>query len=182
MVFKKISDLSFKGKFGADDLKAAHLLHRAGKNLGFAGRGSGIKRAMTRYLFYYAFIELIRELGCEQGLPSDVDSDEVTRWVLALARNEQHFDQVTKAAARSIDEYTAGTGDPEPPYRYDEAFKAEGNWEVIVKSHRADAEHIPIEMPRFRRCIRDELRAMKIDRGQGAPFEIYRMMIRGENY
>lgn len=179
-VFKVVCGLSAEGKFGADDLKAAHLVYWAGKDLGFAARPSKIQRAMTRYLFYYAFIELVRELGCEQGSrPSEVPPDEVTRWVLALAQNETHFDQVTKVAARAIDEYTTEK-DSDAPYTQDKAYKDVHNWEGVVKSNRADAVNIPNEMSNFRECIRAAIGAMRFDIGQGSVFESYRRTIKGD--
>lgn len=179
-VFKQISGLSAKGRFGADDLKASHLVYWAGKDLGFAARGSGIQRAMTRYLFYYAFIELVREIGCEHGRPSDVPADEVTRMVLALAKNEAHFNEVAKAAARAITAYTTAGNSSDPPYMADKAFKDVGSWEGIVKSHRADAINIPDEMPKLRSCINAQIDALKIDTGHGASFESFRKTVLGE--
>ena len=179
-VFKQISDLSAKGRFGADDLKAAHLVYWAGKDLGFAGRGSKVDRAKTRYLFYFAFIEMVREIGSENGRTSDIPVEEVTRWVLALEKQPAHFRSVTEAAARAITAYTVGSNSRHAPYMEDKAFEQVGDWEGIVKSHRADAANIPNEMPNLRGCINAQIDALKIDTGQGAPVESFRRTIKGD--
>ena len=55
--------------FGARDLYAAYLLFESGKRMNF-GRGGGNARRQTKFLFYFVFINLLRDALQKEQLPS----------------------------------------------------------------------------------------------------------------
>ena len=138
--------------FGADDFVAAHAVFEAGKRMGFGQRGAGPDRGMTRYMFYYVFIELVRSNHCRVGLSVDMSSAHVTQEVLHLSENTQEFDKITELAADVISRYV-GTQSGNAPYMDDKAFEDTGNWEGVVKSYRVNARYINAETPNFRQTI-----------------------------
>lgn len=176
-VFGEIRKRTQKGRFGADDFKAGQAVFLAGKRLRFGSSGAGIERAMTRYVFYYVFIELIRAIGSSGRMPSSLPTDEVTRFVLSLEQHPDEFANLAEIAAQTVSDYTVGMTDT-PPYMLDKAFKDTGNWEGVVKSHRMDAKFIGREAPRFRQAIDNKIAAMRMSIGSGPPiFDRYRELL-----
>lgn len=167
-VFGEIRKLTKEDRFGADDFKAGQAVFLAGKELRFGARGAGIERAMTRYMFYYVFIELIRAIGSRGRTPSSLPTEEVTRLVLVLEQHPDEFANLADIAAQTVSDYTVGLTDT-PPYTLDKAFTDTRNWEGVVKSHRMDAENIAREVPRFRQAIDNKIAAMRMSMGSAPP-------------
>ena len=163
-VFGQIRELADRRLFGADDFRAGQAVFLAGKRLGFGAPGSGIERAMTRYMFYYAFVELVRAIGTYGRPRETLDIDQVTQCVLALERSSD-FDEVAKVAGSVISDYVVGRG-VRPPYMLDKAFNDTGNWEGVVKSHRMDAKHVGTEAPGFVEAIRRRIDVMEMSPGR----------------
>lgn len=178
-VFGQIRQLADNNRFGADDLRAGQAVYLAGKQLGFGARGAGVERAMTRYMFYYAFIEMVRAIGSPGRDPASLPHEEVTRHVLALEQHPDEFADLAKISAQSVTDYTAGATDT-PPYMLDKAFIDTGNWEGVVKSNRMDIKKMRDEVPGFRHEIdkKIEFMRMPIPMAGGPPIiEQYRELL-----
>lgn len=68
-IFKRImvsDSVEAGGPFGADDLFAAYLLSTAGKEEGF-GKASHETRRLSRFIFYFVAIELLKDLISKPG-------------------------------------------------------------------------------------------------------------------
>jgi hypothetical protein len=90
--------------FGADDLRAAWILHAAESKLGY-GRGATAKhRRQTRFVFYFVAIELLRRVVSATD-PEDCEA--ITKAVLALADAEDRtaFDAWVAEADATVEEY-----------------------------------------------------------------------------
>lgn len=101
-VFKTIKAGS---AFTVDELYAASRLRRlAREDLGFGKRGSGA-RSLTTFLFYYVFVEIVRMLMRDSGLPTDVGM--VTRVLLKVFdfSNAAICKAVADAAGTVIERY-----------------------------------------------------------------------------
>jgi hypothetical protein len=89
--------------FGAHDLYAAYLLFDSGKRLGF-GRGGGTARRQTKFLYYFVFINLLRDALQKEQLPSGLE--ETTDAVVRLLDNQNDAGKLLEEmAAALIDNY-----------------------------------------------------------------------------
>ena len=88
---------------GARDLYAAYLLFESGKRMGF-GRGGTTARRQTKFLYYFVFINLLRDGLQKEQLPSSLA--DITDAVIRLL--EQRSDAgklLEEMAAALIDSY-----------------------------------------------------------------------------
>ena len=110
-VFDEVMSLP---KFGAQDFLAAEALFLQGKEERFGARGSGPNRAHTRYLFYYAFVQILRSVLSVHRDRSEVPTDLVSRATLVLLdENRTLFNSLCSTATGVIDRYFSG-GDNSP--------------------------------------------------------------------
>jgi hypothetical protein len=89
--------------FGARDLYAAYLLLEAGRRKGF-GRGGETSRRQTKFLYYFVFINLLRDALEKEHLPAMNEhiSDAVVR---LLDRTTEAGIELENMAAELIDSY-----------------------------------------------------------------------------
>lgn len=138
--------------FGADAFMAAHLLHKRGKALHFGGRSSAApaRRRLTRFVFYYAFVQLARSILQEPDM--HVRPRDLTDFILALARHPDNlFDSLTETAASLIDQYfDEGSA---MPFVLDPGWIETRDLGTFVKSFRLDERNIEAKAPRLRQSI-----------------------------
>lgn len=116
-------------EFGTDDLLAAFYLQKAAYPFRFAHRAMQDSRRVTRFLFYFVVIHLIREIIGQNCLRWDV-----TQAVLTLAKpeNEKPLQQLLDAAIQVIDDYLDASKD-------DSVYKETtftGNLNTFLKSQQ----------------------------------------------
>jgi hypothetical protein len=113
-IFKKIVEqegVSEGEPFGADDLYAAHLIQKSAETYGF-GRGAEVPaRRQSRFLYYLAMIDLLRDVLSRSG--SSTDHRAVSKAIVKLATQVPAcFKLLTDQAVEVIDTYlTQGTDD-----------------------------------------------------------------------
>jgi hypothetical protein len=89
--------------FGARDLYASYLLLESGKRMGF-GRGGGTARRQTKFLYYFVFINLLRDALQKEQLASGLQ--ETTDVVICLLENRNDAGNLLEEmAAALIDNY-----------------------------------------------------------------------------
>lgn len=147
-VFKEISAMYGGGDFGADDLLAAHILFSYGKRIGFGRRGSGPKRSHTRFAFYYASIELLRDILRAPDSSTPVTNSEVSKAIIKLnALDGDEIYQFVNFGVQVIDRYFADVEGA--PYRSDPGFKETNSIQLLLQSHRFDASNMMAAIPGF---------------------------------
>lgn len=107
MIFKRIVDQpdSADERFDIQDLYASFILKAASDDLSF-GRGGKSTRRLTRYLFYYVTIELVRATLIRMESPHH--NKAVTRAIAALEKTEDGlaaWKELLDAAIELIDSY-----------------------------------------------------------------------------
>ena len=136
-IFKKIIG-NDESTFQVDDLYAAHLLKARGDQLSF-GRGALQTRRQTRYLFYYVFIELLRQGLVKAGKTQDLEN--ISNAVLKVldASNDHVGDLLIEASINVIDNYLTPDTDEsvftEPEYktRFSQDLGNFLKWEQLCK-------------------------------------------------
>jgi hypothetical protein len=89
--------------FGARDLYAAYLLLDSGKRMDF-GRGGSTARRQTKFLYYFVFINLLRDALQKEQLPSDLR--ETTEAAIRLLENQNDAGKLLEEMAGAlIDSY-----------------------------------------------------------------------------
>lgn len=147
-VFKEISEMYSEGDFGADDLVAAHILFTYGKHMGFGKRGSGHKRSHTRFAFYYTSVELLRDVLLAPDSSIPVTNSEVSKAIIKLnALDGDEIDQFVNFGLQVIDNYFADG--ISAPYRSDPAYKETNSIQLMLQSHRFDANNMMTMIPNF---------------------------------
>jgi hypothetical protein len=141
-VFKRIVDLpdSADERFDIQDLYASYLLKAATDELAF-GRSGKATRRLTRFLFYYVVIELLRDLLIR--MDSVGNNKAVTRAIVSLNESDEGrsaWKEVLEAAIDVIDSYlTQGTDNSvfdEPVLKntYNNDLGTFLRWEQLTKS------------------------------------------------
>ncbi len=171
-VFNQIGDLD---EFGADDLLAADHLFWWGKQKKFGGRGVGINRSYTRYLFYYTYIQLVRTILAVDCSVEEVPTHLITRATLKLYESNV-FDELCDVACQIIDRYIYEHSDA--PIRRDAGFKQARTIEVFFKSERLDAANLPENATEYLNLLGQHTAGMTIRYGQFPPvIEKYRDLL-----
>ena len=157
-VFRRIVELP---KFGADDLLAAEFLFVWGKAKGFGGRGVGINRSYTRYLFYYTYVQLLRTILSKSSLPEQIPTDLITRATLQLkkVKKPDYFSELCGTACQVIDTY-ASKGQNAPVYK-EPGFSEAGTIEAFFKSGRLDEANIEDKAPNYLSTLRAKIAGME---------------------
>ena len=89
--------------FGARDLYAAFLLYDSGKRMDF-GRGGGTARRQTKFLYYFVFVNLLRDALQKEQRPSGLQ--ETTDAVIGLLDQKNDAGKLLEEmAAALIDNY-----------------------------------------------------------------------------
>ena len=89
--------------FGARDLYAAYLLFDSVKRLGF-GRGGSPARRQTKFLYYFVFVNLLRDALQKEQLPSGLG--ETTDALIRLLEQQNDAGRLLEEmAAALIDNY-----------------------------------------------------------------------------
>ena len=149
--FKEIIKLPVED-FGADAFVASNLLYKRGKELDFASRSpvAPPRRRLTRYVFYYTFVQLVRAIVSEPDLPAR--PRDITNFILALADHpDDLFHSLSETAASLIDQYfDEGSA---TPFVLDPGWLETGDLGTFVKSSRLDQRNIPDKAPRFQQSI-----------------------------
>lgn len=141
-VFKRIVEQpdSADERFDIQDLYASFLLKSAGDEFTF-GRTGKPPRRLTRYLFYYIVIELLRDILIR--MESRGNNKAVTRAIIALNENDEGraaWKELLDAAIELVDSYlTQGTDNSvfdEPVLRntYNNDLGTFLRWEQLTKA------------------------------------------------
>lgn len=157
--FEKVVTLSSED-FGADAFVASDILHKQGKELQFGSRSSDAphRRRLTRFLFYYVFVQLARGILQEPG--SHVRPRDITNLILAL--DGAPLGTLTETAAKLLDQYFEESN--LRSFVLDPGWLETQNLEAFVKSSRLDERNILDKAPRLRELIDLEISSI------GRPF------------
>ncbi|MCY4476026.1 MAG: AIPR family protein [Chloroflexi bacterium] len=158
-VFRKIVALE---DFSADDLLAADHLFAWGKQERFGGRGVGISRSYTRYLFYYTYVQLLRTILATNSSPETVPTHVITQATLRLAKSDG-FSDLCRTACQVIDGYV--NDDPNAPIFNDPGYLEAGTVEVFFKSERLDSTNIQTKAPNYINALGQTTAGMAISFG-----------------
>lgn len=92
-------------RISVDDLYAAYRLQEMAKQFNFGRRAEVPSRGLTKYLFYYVVLDLLREALIRANRPHS--NSEITQALLILAReeNQDALAGLLHAAIEVIDEY-----------------------------------------------------------------------------
>ena len=100
---RMIADRAGERPFGARDLYAAYLLFESGKRMDF-GRGGSTARRQTKFLYYFVFINLLRD-GLQKEQLSSGPAD-ITEAVIQLLEQKNDAGKLLEEmAAALIDNY-----------------------------------------------------------------------------
>jgi hypothetical protein len=146
-----------EAQFSVDDLYAAYQLQVAADGYEF-GRKAAPTRRQTRYLFYMAFMELLKGVMVRAGMPPT--SRNMTQAVLKLfnAGKEDVAKSLLDAAVELIDDYmTSGTEDsilaePAIGKRFNNDINGYLKWEQLGKTDEAS--------PHFRSQISGQMKVL----------------------
>jgi len=133
-IFKRITD---DPNFGLEDLYAAYVLAKVGKDYNF-GRGATIAtRGQTRFLFFTVAIEILKDiLLTALGDPDKVNYKNITKSILSLDEKNL-LKEITDSAISVIDDYlTQGNEDSlftEPIYSKTNDLNAFLKWDKLAK-------------------------------------------------
>ena len=171
-VFRKIVALE---KFGADDLLACDHLFWWGKQQRFGGRGVGINRSYTRYLFYYTYVQLLRTILAIESTPESVSTHDITQSTLRLAKSAS-FSDLCHIATQVIDGYV--NDNPSAPIYREPGYQEAGTVEVFFKSERLDLANIQAKAPNYINALAQTTAGMAISfSGQPAAMNHYRQIL-----
>lgn len=158
-VFRKIVALE---RFSADDLLAADHLFAWGRQERFGGRGVGISRSYTRYLFYYTYVQLLRTILATKSATESVPTHKITQATLRLAESDS-FSELCRTACQVIDGYV--NDDQSAPIFTEPGYKEAGTVEVFFKSERLDAANIESKAPNYINALGQTTAGMAISFG-----------------
>jgi hypothetical protein len=100
---RMIAEQPSERPFGGRDLYAAYLLLESGKRMGF-GRGGATARRQTKFLYYFVFVNLLRDALQKEQLPSGLR--DTTDAVICLLENQNDAGiLLEEMAAALIDNY-----------------------------------------------------------------------------
>lgn len=100
---RMVAEHSGERTFGARDLYAAYLLFDSGKRMGF-GRGGSTARRQTKFLYYFVFINLLRDALQKEQLASGLA--ETSDAVIGLLEKQNDAGKLLEEmAAALIDNY-----------------------------------------------------------------------------
>ena len=119
--------------FSVADVYAAYLLHKLADDYKFGRGADKASRGTSRYLFYYIFTELLKQLMAQASIPTLHESVTKNMKTLLAPENKSEATELANAAAELIDEYlTQGanenTVDNEPTWS--------GNLNQFLKSDK----------------------------------------------
>jgi hypothetical protein len=97
---RMIAELPGGRPFGARDLYAAFLLLESGKRMGF-GRGGSTARRQTKFLYYFVFINLLRDALQKEQQPSGLRADVAIAVSVLLDATRGDFDRAILITADS---------------------------------------------------------------------------------
>jgi hypothetical protein len=112
-IFKKIvnqDELNIDDRFDIRDLYASYLLKTAADQFNFGRKAiaSRASRRQTRFLFYFVFVELLKDILVRMG--EGTGNKAVTRAIIKLSDADQAWNDLLAAAIDVIDSYlTSGT-------------------------------------------------------------------------
>jgi hypothetical protein len=150
--------------FSVSDVYAAYRLHALADELGFGRGAEKLTRGTSRFLFYFVFVELLKQMMAHAPLPTLQES--VSDGILALLAPETQSEgrELGDEAANLVDEYlTQGVSensvDKEPNFS--------GNLNQFLKSEKVGQIGFT---PKLRQLIGDYGRVLnRPGRGQPAP-------------
>jgi AIPR protein len=100
---RMIAERPGEQQFGARELYAAYLLFESGKRMGF-GRGGITARRQTKFLYYFIFINLLRDGLQKEQLPSEL-ADITDAVIRLLDQGSDAGKLLEEMAAALIDNY-----------------------------------------------------------------------------
>ena len=171
-VFDEIAELG--DKFSADDLLAADLLFSWGKQERFGGRGVGINRSYTRYLFYYTYVQLVRTILAGDSSEESVPTHLITRATLKLDESDK-FDELCGLACQIIDKYIY-EGEDAPVWQ-EPGYKNAGTVEVFFKSERFDKANLADNAPEYINLLGQHTAGMAISYDGESPIKRYQELL-----
>ena len=140
-IFKRIVNqegLGIDDQFDIRDLYACYLLKNTADGFSFGRKGLQSRR-QTRFLFYYVFVELFRDILVRMG--SNATNKDVTRAMIKLrATDQQAWSELADAAVSVIDSYlTPGTENSvfdEPIFKntYNSDLGNFLKWDLLIRS------------------------------------------------
>lgn len=159
-VFREITELA-ASEFGADEFIAASRLHDLARSRQFGGRfrNAPPARKSTRFLFYYAFVELARSMIA--GSDISAKNKSVTNAILTLATTSHELlDSIADVAAGCLDGYF---GDGEAgPFTHDPGYEETQSYTKFVQSARFDKHNLTTKAPAFQRELDVAIKAASI--------------------
>lgn len=123
-------------RIGAEDLYAAHRLHKLSNQYGFGRGASQLGRRQTRFLYYFAVLDLLRDTMIRSSM--DYSPPSITKALLLLMGegNEDALQGLLDAAIDVVDEYLT-------PEHDDSLFKEPeftGDLNTFLKNNRLGKE------------------------------------------
>ena len=165
-VFKKIMDVGSgagESAFGADDLYAAYLLQQSAER-NQSGRGGPQTRRQTKFVYYLALINFLREVLQRANRPTTNSGTTCAVLKLHSSENSEPRALLEANAVELIDTYLTQGDDNslfnEPAYR--DGFSFDLN--AFLKSERLGKS--PETTPRLLECLAIQRRFMGQARGQ----------------
>jgi hypothetical protein len=149
--------------FSVSDVYAAYRLHCLADELGFGRGAKKVSRGTSRFLFYFAFIELLKPVFHQSG--RSVLEESLTDGVLTLLAPEFQPEgrELAECAADLVDEYlTQGVGDNS----VDREPGFSGNLNQFLKSEKLGHAQTT---PKLRQLISDYVRLLNRSAGGVAP-------------
>ena len=184
-VYSEIVELQ---DFGAKDFLAAEALFDKGKQAGFGARNSGIRRAHTKFLFYFTYIQLLRAILAVSGDPANVPSDNLSRATWHLHREEINnqggtgiFNSLCNNAVKVIDNYFTPSLDGTIPNDLDLEHAGTNDVKDFLQSTRLDKVNLNKTAQGYNRVLGSMINALEIDVGGGTtPLQTYRSALSDE--
>lgn len=162
-VFSQIIALT-DDEFGPDELVAANQLHELGnaRLFGSRSRNAPPMRRLTRFIFYFVFIEILKSILAQNG-GSGIDKS-ATKAILKLEDGSRVLlDALADVAAQCLDRYF---GDGEHgPFTGDPGFIETQNLQRFVHSARFNRPNLETSVPRFLEHLRATVTATGIQMG-----------------
>jgi hypothetical protein len=171
-IFKRIVNNTDGGEpFDMDDLYAGYRLQYATDQLGFGRGAAKSTRRQTRYLFYFAVGDLLRDVLVRAQVGGAVGPrpKDLTRAFIGLSRSGQEtgLDALLSSAADAVDAYLTQNAEDsvfdEPVFRNNFNFDLNGylKWEQLGKSDAAS--------PRLRSLLGGYKRFLGVKHGDQPP-------------
>jgi hypothetical protein len=166
-VFKKIMDIGSgigESAFGADDLYASYLLQQSSERNQFRRGGFPQTRRQTKFVYYFALINLLRDVLQRANLATTNSGITLAILKLFASNQTEARENLESNAVELVDTYLTQGDDNsifnEPAYRDGFSFDLNAllKWERLGKS--------PESTPRLLECLAIQKRFMGQARGQ----------------